>query len=678
MFKSGTSSLSLLTRTARRNSQFSRYWRTKPSIFDLSVRQLRWSTDDRFNAGRIAMAKQFAVHAARKKRKIEQPDLFLPEGSNAELLEIEVATLLGLVSNVQKIEEDGAFKPMNEVKSINEGPSSIPLRQEIELEIVALSSTGDGLAVNEAQDHVFVVPYCVPGDRVVARPFTWQGSHTLSDFIKVVRPSPQRRAEPQCKYFARCSGCQLQMMAYEDQLEHKRQIVRQAYKHFSGLQAGQMPEVEPTMGSPLQYGYRTKLTPHFDRPRRYAKAGVEVDLDDVPAIGYNEKNSRRVVDIESCPIGTEILQEGMKLERKRVLENLSVYKRGATILLRESTEREYKSTKDLEGESKTVRDFDTYNPSIVTTYPDHVDRKTYIHEGNDLSSEYITVTAPADPTNPQKTPESRTYKFTNTAGSFFQNNNSILAPFTSWVYSKCIPSSPSSVPSIKYLLDAYCGSGLFALTLSPLFKSTLGIDVDDRGIRAARENARRNPVHISSNLPSQSSDSAIEIATEPATSKPANSSSHPVTNAGFITADATSLFLDVPYPPSQTLCIIDPPRKGCSREFLQQLRRFGPRRIIYVSCNVHSQARDVGVLVNGFGFGAGGASTSTSTSLSPNRAGMKESWGGRKSEEEEGMWKYEIETVRGFDFFPQTGHVEGVCILNRVEKRGNQVSGSSS
>ena len=79
--------------------------------------------------------------------------------------------------------------------------------------------------------------------------------------------------------------------------------------------------------------------------------------------------------------------------------------------------------------------------------------------------------------------------------------------------------------------------------------------------------------------------------------------------------------------------MIDPPRKGCDADFLRQLLEFRPRRLVYVSCNGHTQARDVGVLVEGRGHGA----------------------------------RYEIESIRGFDFFPQTHHVESVAVLQRVD-----------
>lgn len=98
-------------------------------------------------------------------------------------------------------------------------------------------------------------------------------------------------------------------------------------------------------------------------------------------------------------------------------------------------------------------------------------------------------------------------------------------------------------------------------------------------------------------------------------------------------ADAPELFKSVEFPHDKTVVVIDPPRKGCDESFLNQLLKFAPRRVVYVSCNVHTQARDVGVLVMG----------------------------------KDGV-KYEIESLRGFDFFPQTGHVEGVAVLNRVDE----------
>ena len=187
------------------------------------------------------------------------------------------------------------------------------------------------------------------------------------------------------------------------------------------------------------------------------------------------------------------------------------------------------------------------------------------------------------------------FEFRNTAGAFFQNYNSILPRFTDYIRQRMTLTEENGRP-VKYLIDAYCGSGLFTITLSSLFSSSMGIDIAGASIVSARENAAVNKV----------------------------------SNASFMTADASKLFEHVAYAPEETVVIIDPPRKGCADPFLQQLLKFGPRRVVYVSCNVHTQARDVGVLVEGLG-----------------------------------ECRYEIESLQGFDFFPQTGHVEGVAMLAR-------------
>lgn len=503
----------------------------------------------------------------------------------------------------------------------------LPVHTEIELEIEELSSTGDGLAYSKEHDHVLIVPFAVPGDRVLARtyPQVPNRSYTFADHVKLLRPSEKRDGvTPACKYFGKCSGCQLQMISYEDQLRHKKNIVEQAYRRFSNLEPSLIPPVGDTVGSPIQYGYRTKLTPHFGSSKGIHSHKSKDGIDEPPDIGFNEKGRRSTLDIEQCPIGTPIVNEGMKVERRKIHRTYTSRKRGGTILLRESTRRTVfpssaaepaAVTDESSGKEKSAGEedvaapqektndtstfvipyeqpvkseltFSSDQPILTLTYPTHEDVKTYTTVHQDITTEYI-----GDMT------------FRSIANAFFQNNNSILPTFINYVREQCTPpkssSSSSSDTPIKYLLDAYCGSGLFAVSLAPAFSSVLGIDVDNQGVNAARQNAQNNKVP----------------------------------NAGFVAADAGTLFLDVPFPPDQSLLILDPPRKGASENFLHQLCEFGPRRVIYISCNVHTQARDVGLLVQGFG----------------------------------GQWRYEVESLRGFDFFPQTGHVEGVCVLTRVK-----------
>lgn len=479
--------------------------------------------------------------------------------------------------------------------NITPPPPTLPERfTEIELTVSDLSSTGDGLALAENKDHVYVVPFTVPGDKVrvkVIRHCPAQ-SYTLTDFLSVIEPGPKRNdALIKCKYFAQCSGCQLQMMSYEDQLAHKRRIVEKAYANFSGL----IPELIPTIGetfpSPLQYGYRTKLTPHFAHGGAKKKAMVDEGESHevkVPPIGFCYKNRRADMDIEDCPLGTDIVRRGLKSERKRVAENIHEYKKGATLLMRETTSRIAKDESGAETDEKDKNGL-TSTSGADTGDVIRIDRGSYIEEKRCITDNNATTVEYVDD-----------YIFSNKAGAFFQNNNSILSGFTEFIRSHALPPNNDQDPTpIKYLLDAYSGSGLFTITLSTIFKSSLGVDVAGDSIVSARENAKAN------NLP----------------------------NTGFAAADAAVLFKDVPYPPDQTLLVIDPPRKGCSEDFLQQLLAFKPRRVVYVSCNVHTQARDVGVMVQG---------------------------------DEKQDVRYEIESIRGFDFFPQTGHVEGVAVLNRT------------
>lgn len=580
-----------------------------------------------------------ALTKRQRLQKLQRLSSRVTDGSPREVLALEAHTLLIKHKSLSIVDDEPANVEASE-ETTDKAKGPLPPHFEVELEIEELSSTGDGLAYSAEHDLVFVVPFSIPGDRILARkyPQIEQEIFTMTDFVQLIRPSPQREGvTPGCQYFGTCSGCQLQMLSYEDQLKHKKTIVEKAFAHFSNLDPTLIPPVQDTIGSPLQYEYRTKLTPHY--PGLPSKASQR-NTDTPPPIGFCKKNSRVVMDIEQCPIATPIINEGLKLERAKVHGRTSRREKGATILLRESTRRlntgqqsassgssaehalegtatveqinehsilaaeassssSATETEDPSGshEEKAVTSITlahakptssqlSFNqngePRITNTYPTHVDTKTYTSDHRAMATEYVGE-----------------FSFRSVANSFFQNNNSILPKFIKHVRDNCTPKSmEDGSPRIKYLLDAYCGSGLFGVSLSPLFSSVLGIDVDANGIEAARLNAKSNGVP----------------------------------NAGFIAADADQLFADVPFPPDQTMVVIDPPRKGASADFLAQLCKFGPRRVVYVSCNVHTQARDVGLLVQGFGS----------------------------------AWRYDIESLRGFDFFPQTGHVEGLCFLDRV------------
>ncbi|KAK5997304.1 tRNA (uracil(54)-C(5))-methyltransferase [Cladobotryum mycophilum] len=491
-----------------------------------------------------------------------------------EVLRYDIEALLeSRKSQLEESAEDGAENKEEDLPAQG---------TETDVEVLELSSTGDGLAMKPGSDQVYVVPFTVPGDiaRVKVYRHLRNEKQTVADFISITKPSPLRDdSRIQCKYFAKCGGCQFQMLDYAEQLNLKKRILEKAFKNFSNLPAELIPAIQDTIGSPLQYGYRTKLTPHFDGPAGFRQArkskADKPKFESCPDIGFMVKGQRKVMDIEDCPIGTDVVRLGMKRERERMQGEFGKYERGATILLRENTTRYPQDADDAPSE-------DQLPPYTVRAEVDSfVDIKTCETNSKATTHEYIG-----------------TSHFTNPAGSFFQNNNSILPVFTSYVKEHVLP--PSSA-NIKYLIDAYSGSGLFTITLASVFQHSTGIDIAADSINSARQNASLNGLNED--------------------------------RCKFIAADAGELFKNITYNPDETTVILDPPRKGCDESFLGQLRRFGPKRVVYVSCNVHTQARDVGVLVRGEGEGK----------------------------------RYEIESLRGFDFFPQTGHVEGFAVLNRVE-----------
>jgi tRNA (uracil-5-)-methyltransferase len=511
------------------------------------------------------------------KQKKTKREKNITDGSSEDVLRHDIKALLK--SRDTQSESSQTNEESREENLPQEGT-------ETEVEVLELSSTGDGLGMKPGSDQVYVIPFTVPGDTVKVKVFRHltHENQTVADFIAVTKPSPLRDdSRIKCKYFSSCGGCQFQMLDYSEQLKLKKRVLEKAYANFSNLPGELVPTIQDTIGSPLQYGYRTKLTPHFDgppgfRPSRRGK-NPGVSFPKCPDIGFMFKGKRKVLDIEDCPIGTDVVREGMTRERKRMQDEYVNYKRGATLLLRENTTRYSKEKDAAAAEEALTKPLEPY--TVRAQGDNFVDIKSCESDSKATTTEYV-----------------ENHIFTNPAGSFFQNNNSILPVFTSYIKDRILPTSGN----IKYLIDAYSGSGLFTITLASVFQHSTGIDIAADSINSARHNAQLNGLGED--------------------------------RCKFIAADAGELFKSVVYNADETTVVLDPPRKGCDASFLSQLRRFGPKRVLYVSCNVHTQARDVGVLVRGEGEGS----------------------------------RYDIESLVGFDFFPQTGHVEGVAILNRVDE----------
>lgn len=295
-----------------------------------------------------------------------------------------------------------------------------------------------------------------------------------------------------------------------------------------------------------------------------------------------------------------------------VHRNILSYKRGATLLLRDSLKREDASVSAplvVPPSHSTAEAGTTTIPESTTSAEALLSAATSSTSSSDqhvcITDYKATVREAVGPT-----------LFEFPAGSFFQNNNSVLQPLVEYVRDAIFPpggEDRSDGPT--HLVDTYCGAGFFALSLAPYFVRVSGVEISVDSINSARKNAQLN------NLPPPPTDGPSSIRTQSVT---------------FSAGKSESIFESVShFPASRTVVIIDPPRKGCDEAFLLQLVKFKPATLVYVSCNVHTQARDVGTLK-------------------------------RLMAQEEGEAKrdYTIRSLRGFDLFPQTSHVESVAVLS--------------
>jgi len=445
-------------------------------------------------------------------------------------------------------------------KKFNDHP--FPYRTELELEISTLTNLGVGLGrvqlptapsssptrtpevagteienreskIQNSSGWVVMVPFTLPGERVKVRVYRNHKNFSEADLLEVLTPSPHRIA-PRCELFGRCGGCQYQHLTYAEQLAWKRRQVEELLRHMADVEF----PVAPVIGSPREFGYRSKITPHFhvgrpDDPRTPPAAETP--------IGFLKQGTRfELVDVPACPIATPEINAQLPAVRARTRQRLAAgeFKRDATLLLRHAQE------------------------GVITDYD------AVIHEKvGDLKLHFL-------------------------ARDFFQNNPFILPAFTGYVREQARASGA------RRLVDAYCGSGLFALSCAPAFERVAGVEVSETSVRFARENAAANGI----------------------------------ANATFSAGDAATIFagLDASFAPADTAVVIDPPRKGCDESFLAQLFTFGPRAVVYVSCDPATQMRDLK------SFLAAG---------------------------------YELTAVQPFDLFPQTRHLECVITLRRTAHR---------
>jgi 23S rRNA (uracil1939-C5)-methyltransferase len=446
------------------------------------------------------------------------------------------------------------------------------------VEVTDLAFGGEGVA--RAGGYVVFVPGGVPGDRLEVRLTQVRPRFARARIETILTPSPER-VPPPCPYFGACGGCRLQHVRYEAQLAFKQRQVAESLARLGGLgPAGAIP-LAPILGAPLLYGYRNKMEFTFAEGEGRAIVGL-----------HEAERYDAILDIERCLLQSDALNAVLAEVRRFVREQgVSVYRQDREegllrfLMLREGT---------TTGEVMV---------NLVTASPDVGVARALAERlqagGPAVASVVLNV-------NPKKAavavgveehPIAGTeairerlggLTFSISANSFFQTN-------TGQAEQLCrVVRAYAELSGRETVLDLYSGTGAISLLLAREARHVYGIELVAAAIDDAARNARANGIANCTFLPGEVRHVLPELVRQ-------------------------GVRVDV--------VVADPPRAGFHPKALRSVIALAARRLVYVSCNPTTLARDLGMLV------AGG---------------------------------YRLTAVQPIDMFPHTPHIEVVARLERV------------
>lgn len=442
----------------------------------------------------------------------------------------------------------------------------------VTLEITALTSEGSGVARLDGM--VVFTPFTAVGDVVEARIVKCLKSYCYAKIERIITPSPDR-VENDCPVFGKCGGCTFRHISYEAELRAKDDIVRSAFTRIGGFS----PEFLPIAGSEACERYRNKLQmPLAKQP------------DGTLACGFFSERSHRVIPIEDCLLQPEIFSEITRFVLKRACDlKISVYNEEKHegvlrhIFLRKG---------HYSGEicvvlvaKRKVPEFDRLSRDLCDKFPEITGVVLNINTEKTnviLGEREITLRGRAEIFDAMcGVPVEISPK------SFYQVNT----PAAENLYRRA---AEFAQPSGKLLLDLYCGTGTIGLSMAKDAQKIIGAEIVPEAVENAKKNAARRGI----------------------------------ANAEFICADAAQAAKQLQERGLKPdVILLDPPRKGCGDETLAACVSMQPERIVMISCNPATAAKDCRFL------------------------------------SENG---YEVRTVRAFDLFPRTKHVETAVLLSRL------------
>jgi len=465
---------------------------------------------------------------------------------------------------------------------------------QLDVLISDISTEGKGIYKTE-EGFVIFVDKLIPGDKALVEITKKKSSYAEAKLIELNEKS-QSRIEPPCNHFGVCGGCKFQYLPYQNQLDYKHKVVVDAFERIGGFN---IPGIPAVIGSADSYHYRNKMEFSFSDDKWYdvrpaGKSGNEF------ALGLHvPRFFTKVLDVEKCFLQSSVSNDILNLTREYFKEKgISIYStKTHSGFLRFLIIRQSKNTNDLMLNLVTY-DYDenligeyanlikTNIPQVTTFINSFSTRKAQVAVGEDSKIIFGNGFIIEKLNN-----HIRDLSFKISPNSFFQTNTLQAEKLYSIGMEFLEPDNNDVV------FDLYCGTGSISLFIADKVKKVTGVELVEDAIDNAKENAVLNQIENVEFLLSDIKDYIIKES-----------------SSGNINLAATKI-------------ILDPPRSGLHPDICKILSETSFEKIVYISCNPVTQARDIAAICS---------------------AG-----------------NYSIEKIQPVDMFPQTHHIENVCLLNK-------------
>lgn len=460
---------------------------------------------------------------------------------------------------------------------------SLPIYRDIMIEGVA----AEGKAITRIDDIVVFVPYCVPGDVVDLQVTKKKHSFMEARVIEYKSYAPQR-CQPVCKHYGTCGGCKWQILPYSEQLRYKQQ---QVVDNLTRIGKVQLPEIRPIMGSEKVYHYRNKLEFTFADHQWLTTEEMKAGVPFQPGLGFHMPNCfDKVMQVDECHL-MDPLNDAIRngVYRFAVEHGMTFYNEHShtgqlrNLMIRNNEQGEYmvvvvfgdELTKEGEGLLQYLRDefkqIISLQYVINEKFNDTIgDLEVHVFYGQEAIIEQMEG-----------------LRFKVGPKSFYQTN-------TEQAYELYkVVREFAELTGKELVFDLYTGTGTIANFVAKKAKQVIGIEYVPEAIEDAKLNAAFNGL------------------------------ANTLFFAGDMKDILTQAFVNEYGKPD--VIITDPPRAGMHEDVINTILFAAPERIVYVSCNPATQARDLNLL--------DGA--------------------------------YKVIAVQPVDMFPHTQHVENVVLLKK-------------